>query len=86
MMNRSVVVHQGLRLKSGLKAGAIVCFDNSSGFLVPVITPCSTPTPLPPSPVPPPAPGFQWLSCQSCAGTRLPDGSLQDAVCEVCFM
>lgn len=83
MMNRSVVVRRGLRLKSGLKAGAIVCFDNSSGFLVPVITPCSTPTPLPPLP---PAPGVQWLSCQSCAGTRLADGSLQDAVCEVCFM
>ena len=85
-MERPVVSSRGLRLRSDLKAGAIVCFENSSGFLVPVITPCSTPTPFPPAPVPPPNPSVQWLSCQSCTGTRLSNGNLQDAVCEVCYM
>ena len=39
-----------MRVKTDLKAGAIICYDNSSGFLMPVVTPCSTPTPLPPTP------------------------------------
>jgi hypothetical protein len=29
---------------------------------------------------------MQVLSCQSCSGTRLANGDLQNAVCEVCFM
>lgn len=85
-MKRSIISNQGMRVKTDLKAGAIVCYDNSSGFLMPVITPCSTPTTVPPSPAPPPAPGVQWLSCQSCSGTRLSNGDLQDAVCQVCYM
>ena len=86
-MDRQLAASYGLRVKSGLKSGAIVCYDNSSGYLMPVITPCSTPGTYPPvtppSPVPPS--GVQWLSCQSCTGTRLSNGDLQDAVCEVCY-
>ena len=84
-MKRSIASNQVMRVKTDLKAGAIICYDNSSGFLVPVVTPCSTPTPLPPTP-PPTTPGVQWLSCQSCSGTRLSNGDLQDAVCQVCYM
>lgn len=76
----------GMQVKTGLKAGAITCYDDSSGYLVPIITPCSTPTTYPPTPAPPPSSGVQWLNCQSCTGTRLSNGSLQDAVCEVCYM
>lgn len=79
-------VRCGMRVKSGLKAGAITCYDNSSGYLIPIVTPCSTPGTYPPTPAPPPSPGVQWLSCQSCTGTRLSNGDLQDAVCEVCYM
>jgi hypothetical protein len=84
-MARPMADRCGMRVKSGLKAGAITCYDDSSGYLVPVITPCSTPT-YPPTPVPPTPSGVQWLSCQSCTGTRLSNGGLQDAVCEVCYM
>lgn len=76
----------GVPVKVGLKSGAIICYDNSSGFMIPILTPCSTPGFTPPSPTPPPTPGVQWLNCRSCRGSRLSNGDLQDAVCEVCFM
>jgi hypothetical protein len=77
-----------LRVKSGIKAGAIVCYDDSNGYLMPVVTPCSTSTSYPPyvPPTPTPPPGVQLLSCQSCTGTRLSNGDLQNAACEVCYM
>lgn len=71
----------GINVATGLKAGAIVCFDNTGGVLTPVWTPCSTTTPAP-QPTPP---GTQWLSCQACTGTPLSNGNLGPARCEVCF-
>mgnify|MGYP006996007834 FL=1 len=73
-----------LQVKSDLRAGAIVCFDNSSGYLMPVWTPCSTgynpaPTPTPPNQ------GTQWLDCKSCRGTIVGPGQIQDASCQVCY-
>jgi hypothetical protein len=87
-MSRSNIVSHGLRVKSGLKSGAIICYDDSNGYLMPVVTPCSTPGPYPPytPPAPTPPPGVQLLSCQSCTGTRLSNGDLQNAACEVCYM
>ena len=84
-MNRLINASHGLRVKSGIKSGAIVCFDDSNGYLMPVITPCSTSTTYPP-PTPAPPPGVQMLSCQSCTGTRLSNGDLQNAACVVCYM
>jgi len=74
----------GLVIKSGISAGAIVCYDNSLGTLMPVWTPCSTNYPSP-SPAPSPTPGVQWLSCNACSGTRLADGGLGNASCDICF-
>lgn len=84
-MNRPAAIRCGVRIKSDLKSGAITCYDDSSGYLVPILTPCSTPGAFPPAPTPP-SPGVQWLNCRSCRGARLANGDLQDAVCEVCFM
>ncbi len=88
-MNSSTV---SLRVRSDVRAGAIVCYDNSSGYLVPVVTACSTggviyPPVIPDPVVPPydPTPGVQWLNCQQCSGTRVGNGQLADAVCEVCY-
>jgi hypothetical protein len=83
-MNRLAPISSGMRVKSGLKSGAITCYDDSLGYMVPIVTPCSTPTTVPPAPTP--TPGVQWLSCQSCAGTKMANGDLQPARCEVCFM
>jgi hypothetical protein len=80
-----------LRVRSDLRAGAIVCYDNSSGYLIPVVTPCSTGNviypPVYPDPVPvvPTTPGVQWLSCQQCTGTQIGAGQLAPAKCEVCY-
>ena len=84
-MNSLITASHGLKVKSGLKSGAIVCFDDSNGYLMPVVTPCSTSTTYPP-PTPAPPPGVQLLSCQSCTGTKLSNGDLQNAACEVCYM
>jgi hypothetical protein len=79
----------GLRVKSGLTAGAIVCYDDSSGVLMPVVTPCSTGGYYPPAPAvfPPvsPIPDAQWLDCRSCTGTARGSGQLGPARCEVCY-
>jgi hypothetical protein len=73
-----------LPVKSGLQAGAIVCFDNSSGYLMPVWTPCSTG--YNPAPTPPPSDqGTQWLDCKSCRGAIVGPGQIQDARCQVCY-
>ncbi len=81
-----------LHVRSGLRAGAIVCYDNSSGYLIPVITPCSTGQvvypPVMPDPVGPvvdPTPGVQWLNCQQCTGSQVGAGRLANASCEVCY-
>jgi len=87
-MNKPIIAINSLRVKSGLKSGAIICYDDSNGYLMPVVTPCSTSTTYPPyvPPTPAPPPGVQMLSCQSCTGTRLANGDLQNAVCTVCYM
>lgn len=79
-----------LRVRSDVRAGAIVCYDNSSGYLVPVVTPCSTgsviyPPVYPDTTTPPPTPGVQWLNCQQCTGTNIGNGQLSPASCEVCY-
>jgi hypothetical protein len=83
-MDRMAPISSGLRVKSGLKSGAITCYDDSLGYLVPILTPCSTPGTVPPTT--PPTPGVQWLSCQSCSGAKLANGDLQNAQCQVCYM
>jgi hypothetical protein len=83
-MIRPKMLGVGLAIKSGITAGAIVCYDNSSGALVPVWTPCSTYYPTPTPPVQP-TPGVQWLSCNTCSGTRLADGQLGNATCDICY-
>ncbi len=73
-----------LHVKSGLTAGRITCYDDSSGYLVEILTPCSTPI-IYPTP-PPPTPGVQWLSCNTCSGTSIGQGRLQNATCDVCTL
>jgi hypothetical protein len=77
-----------LRVRSDVRAGAIVCYDNSSGYLVPVVTPCSTGSVIYP-PVypttPTETPGVQWLNCQQCTGTDIGGGQLSPARCQVCY-
>jgi len=81
-MSRPKLPGAGLTIRTGVSAGAIVCYENSSGSLVPVWTPCSTYYPQPPAT---PTPGVQWLSCNSCMGTRLADGQLGNATCDICY-
>jgi len=75
-----------MRIRSGLTAGRITCYDDSYGYLVEVLTPCSTPGPYPPNPSPPPTPGVQWLTCNSCSGTSIGQGRLQNATCDTCTL
>jgi hypothetical protein len=73
-----------MHIRSGLRAGRIICYDDSSGYLVEVLTPCSTPITYP---TPPPStPGVQWLSCNSCSGTSIGQGRLQSATCDICTL
>jgi len=77
-------ISEVLHVRSGLKAGRITCYDDSSGSLVEILTPCSTPSTYPtPSPN---TPGVQWLSCNSCSGTSIGQGRLQNAACDVCTL
>lgn len=89
-MNRQFPPNSGLKVRSNLTAGAVVCYDNTNGYLTPVITPCSTwPDYYPdvnPFPPQPDTSGVQWLSCQQCTGTQLAKGQLSGARCEVCYM
>jgi hypothetical protein len=72
-----------LRVRSGLKAGNIVCYQDQGGYLVPVNAPC---TPIDSSP-PPLSPGSgPWLNCQACTGTKVGQGRLKDVTCEVCSL
>jgi hypothetical protein len=87
-MKKKVKPDQGifgvLHVRSGLKAGRIICYDDSPGYLVEILTPCSTPI-IYPTP-PPTTPGVQWLSCNSCSGTSIGQGRLQNAACDVCTL
>jgi hypothetical protein len=71
----------GLRIRSNLRAGAVLCYQEVSGYLVPVNPPYYPP--IQPTPPNIPASG-PWLTCQSCKGTSAGEGRLTDATCEVC--
>jgi len=76
---------QSLHVRSGLKAGQapVVCYQYVNGAWYPV----SNVYPPSPVPTPPPQPpSAQWLNCQSCTGTVVGNGQLQNATCEVCTM
>ena len=75
-----------LHIRSDLRAGRIICYDDSPGYLVEVLTPCSTPYPYPYPTPPQPSSGVQWLSCNSCSGTSIGQGRLEDASCDVCIL
>ena len=71
------IKHQAftIKIRSDIKAGRVVCVDVPDDPIVP-------PTPTPPFP---PGPG-PWLNCQSCHGTKIAEGHLQNAKCEVCTL
>jgi len=70
-----------LRIRSGLKAGAVFCYQEVNGYLVPLTNPYFPPEQT----LPPPSPASgPWLTCKSCAGTHAGEGRLTDATCEVC--
>ena len=73
-----------VHVRSGLKAGRITCYDDTPGYLVEILTPCSTPSSYPISP--PLTPGVQWLSCNSCSGTSIGLGRIENAACDVCML
>ena len=78
-------LHPGLPIRSGLKAGRTMCYQEINGIWYPMIDPNNPPIPTPPTPTPP-NPNIQWLSCQSFQGTRVNNSALQNANCEVCQM
>jgi hypothetical protein len=64
-----------MRVRSGIKAGRVVCVDIPDD------------NPYPPTPIPqPPAGTGPWLNCQSCRGTKVAEGQLKNAKCEVCTL
>jgi len=79
-MNNSDI--KSLRIRTGIKAGGTVCFQEVDGNLYPIASPETPPVYPPPSP--PTPSNVQWLSCQSCNGTRTSQNQLQNARCEVC--
>jgi len=88
MINNIEIINlnNAMRIRSGIRAGRIICYDDSYGYLVEVLTPCSTPGPYPPNPSPPPTPGVQWLTCNSCSGTSMGQGRLENATCDTCIL
>jgi hypothetical protein len=75
----------GIYLRTGLKAGRTMCYQEVNGIWYPLIDPNYPPIPTPPTPNPP-SPNIQWLSCQSCQGSVVNSRALQNATCEVCRM
>jgi len=84
-VNPRSVLHPGLPVRSGLKSGSTMCYQEINGIWYPIIDPNNPPVPPPPTPTPP-NPNVQWLSCQSCQGTAVNNSALQNATCEVCQM
>ena len=67
-----------MRVRSGIKAGRVVCVDIPDDNPYP---------PIPPTPIPqPPVGSGPWLNCQSCRGTKVAEGQLKNAKCEVCTL
>jgi hypothetical protein len=73
----------GLPVRSDLRAGRSVCYQEINGVWFPI---SDTGTITPPLPTPTPEPGVQWLSCNSCSGTQINPGQLAPANCEVCYL
>ena len=67
-----------LKVRSGLKAGRTVCVNIPDDPNYPIVPP--NPTPNYPS-----GPG-PWLNCKSCRGTKVAEGRLQNAKCELCTL
>jgi hypothetical protein len=74
----------GIKIRSDLKAGRTMCYQEINGIWYPIVDPNNPPAPTPPAP--PPNPNVQWLSCQSCTGSAVSNYALQNASCEVCKM
>jgi hypothetical protein len=75
----------GFRIRTDLKAGRSVCYEEINGAWYPIYD-TNNPIPPPPTPVPPSTPGVQWLDCKSCTGTQNADGTLSNVTCEVCYL
>jgi hypothetical protein len=76
----------GFAVRSALKAGRSVCYQEVNGVWYPIYDPNNPFPPTPVSPNPAPEPGVQWLSCKSCTGTQVSPGQLATAKCEVCYL
>ena len=70
-----------LHIRSDLKAGAVLCYQDVNGYLVPLNYPYVPPEQNLPQL---PAASGPWLTCNSCSGTHAGEGRLTDASCEVC--
>jgi hypothetical protein len=79
------IFQAGISIRSGLKAGRTLCYQEINGTWYPIIDPNNPPLPLPPTPTPTNS-SVQWLSCQSCQGSMISNTALQNATCEVCRM
>ena len=79
------ILRAGICVRSGVKAGRTMCYQEINGIWYPLIDPNNPPVPTPPAPTPI-NPNIQWLSCQSCQGSMVSDRALQNASCEVCRM
>ena len=77
-----LIMRAGISIRSGLKAGRTMCYQEINGVWYPIIDPNNPPLPTPVTPIP----NVQWLSCQSCQGSMVSDRALQNASCEVCKM
>jgi len=73
----------GIGVRSNLKAGRSVCYQEIDGVWYPI---SDSSNPYYPTPTPAPNPNVQWLSCQSCNGTKVREGVLENATCEVCYL
>jgi hypothetical protein len=83
--NPRSVFEPGFSIRSGLKAGRTMCYQEINGIWYPMIDPNNPPISILPTSVPSNS-NVQWLSCQSCQGTRVNNSALQYATCEVCRM
>jgi hypothetical protein len=79
------ILPAGIGIRSGLKAGRTMCYQEINGVWYPIVDPNNPPAPVPPTPTPP-NPNIQWLSCQSCQGSMISNTAMQNATCEVCRM
>jgi hypothetical protein len=77
------LIRTGFSVRSDLRAGRTVCYQEINGYWYPVVDPNN---PVPPPPAPTPTPGVQYLNCQSCTGTQTGTGQLSNANCQVCYL